>query len=331
MNFEWFIALKHLVKGRRHGFVSLISLISILGVAVGVMALIVVLAVMSGFDRELKSKIVGVQPHLRIEGIGGIRDSTGAARRVKTLGFTDLNSISPYVEGQSIIRSDQNAVGIVVKGVDPHTEPLALFEQKMKVGTLEFTDVNASLNDNKERWIGRAVIGETLARRLKIDVGYVVTLISPALEEESLKRAVKKAKSVAFVVSGIFRVGMNDFDSGLVLVSLGRAQELFQLGERVTGMGLRLGDPNNADALKTPLRREFGASYQVRSWTDLNRTFFAALQVERTVMTILLSLIILVAAFNIVSTLIMIVMEKTRDIGVMRAIGATKSAVRSIF
>ncbi|OGX06733.1 MAG: hypothetical protein A3G87_07605 [Omnitrophica bacterium RIFCSPLOWO2_12_FULL_50_11] len=331
MKFEFFIAMKHVLKGRRHGFVSLISVISVLGVAVGVMALIVVLAVMSGFDRELKTKIVGVQPHIRLEKIGGVGNLDAVIETIKLGGGSEITAIAPYVEGQAIIRSDRNAVGIVLKAIDPEREPLMLFEKHLRRGTLDFTEVDVSIDPAHQKRIGRAVIGSSLAERLRVEVGDVVTIISPAMDEESLKEVVKRARSLPFVVSGIFQLGMSDFDSGLVLVHLTRGQELYRLDDHVTGIGLRLADVGFAEKLKGPLQGLFGTGYVVRSWIDLNRTFFSALQVEKNVMTVLLSLIILVAAFNIVSTLIMTVMEKTKDIGIMRALGATRGAVRRIF
>ena len=329
MKFEYFIATRYLLKGRRHGFVSLIAMISILGVAVGVMALIVVLGVMSGFDQELKSKIVGVQPHVVLEAIGGIENQGEVSNTIKSLNIPEITSIAPYVQGQGIIRSVRSAVGVVVKGINPEQEPMDLFKKHLKFGSLEFNDVTLT-GENKTKSIGRIVVGEELAHRLRIAIGDVVTIISPAFDEDPI-HAIKRAKSASFVVSGIFRLGMNDFDSGLALINLKQARALYQLGNRITGMSVRLNDVDLADQVRSSIQGRFGTGYVVRSWVDLNRTFFRALQVEKTVMTILLSLIILVAAFNIVSTLIMGVMEKTKDIGILRALGTTRGKIRKIF
>lgn len=329
MKFEYFIATRYLLKGRRHGFVSLIAMISILGVAVGVMALIVVLGVMSGFDQELKTKIVGVQPHIVLEAIGGIENQEQVSNMIQSLNIPQITSIAPYIQGQGIIRSARSAIGVVIKGIDPEHEPMDLFKKHLKFGTLEFNDITVTDND-KTKSVGRVVVGEELAHRLRVSVGDVITVISPAFDEDPI-HAIKRAKSASFVVSGIFRLGMNDFDSGLVLVNLKQGRALYQLGNRITGMSIRLNDVDLADRIKTSIQGRFGTSYVVRSWVDLNRTFFRALQVEKTVMTILLSLIILVAAFNIVSTLIMGVMEKTKDIGILRALGATRTRIRKIF
>ncbi len=324
------MAMKHLVKGKRHGFLSLISIISVLGVAVGVMALIVVLAVMSGFDRELKTKIVGIHPHLVVEKIGGIEQEAEIREKINSLNLSQIISIAPFVQGQGLIRTDSAAIGISVKGIDPAREGLDLFASHMQEGTLQFEDVTIPTRGSKTKSISRIVIGEELARDLNVVLGDVVTIIAPALEEDPV-RAVKRAKSTPFVVSGVFRVGMSNFDSNFALIGMPQAQDLYRIGTRASGISLRLQHVEEADRLKEPLHRLLGPGFSIRSWMDLNRTFFSALKVEKTVMTILLSLIILVAAFNIVSTLTMVIMEKTKDIGVLRALGATRGAIRRIF
>jgi lipoprotein-releasing system permease protein len=167
MTFEFFLAAKHLLKGRRRGFVSLITGISVLGVGVGVMALIVVLAVMSGFDRELKRKIVGVQPHIRVEQIGGVANQNKAVETIRSLNDERIETIAPYVEGQAIIRSDQNALGVMIKAIDSEREPLHLIEKHLEAGTLLFDDIEVSTEPEEEEWMGRAVIGAELAKRLK--------------------------------------------------------------------------------------------------------------------------------------------------------------------
>jgi lipoprotein-releasing system permease protein len=330
MNFEIFIALKHLLKGKRQGFVSLISMISVLSVAVGVMALIVVLAVMSGFDRELKSKIVGVQPHLILEGVGGIQNPDEVRKTIQSLNLPDIVSIAAFVQGQGIIRSESAAVGTVVKGIDEQYESVDLFKKQLRQGAFGFEDAQVVDQKDRPKQVGRVLIGEELASRLQVSVGDSVTIISPAFDRNPLL-ALKRVRNSSFIVGGIFRLGMSDFDSSLVLVNLKQGQNLYRLENRVTGMSIRLKDVDRADELKGVIQGRFGTNFVIRSWMDLNRNFFSALKVEKSVMTILLSLIILVAGFNIASTLIMVVMEKTRDIGIMRALGATRGAIRNIF
>lgn len=338
MGFESFIAMKHLRARRQTGFISLITVISVLGVGVGVMALIVVMAVMSGFDRELKSKIVNVQPHLRIEKVGGLDNVDAEIEKIKSHGIQGIKTVSAYIEGQGIVRSSANATGVLVKGMDTEREDMAVYEQHMIFGSLDLSSQQVAtthrkmlfFKETKEESLGGIVIGETLADLLQVRVGDRVDLISPFKDPGNNLLAVR-AESRAFLVKGIFRVGMNDFDTSLALISLPEAQNVYRMGNRVSGISLRFQDVDDAQKWKYFLQSYFTPEYYLRSWYDMNHNFFQALKVEKSVMTILLALIILVAAFNIVSTLIMIVMEKTKDIGILRALGATRASIRRIF
>lgn len=338
MGFESYIAMKHLRARRQTGFISLITVISVLGVGVGVMALIVVLAVMSGFDRELKTKIVNVQPHLRIEKIGGVESPDAEIAKIQGYGIEGLKNISAYIEGQGILRSDINATGVLVKGMDTVREDMGIYERHMIHGSLDLSSQTVTsvrrkrlfFKETSSESLGGIVLGETLADLLQVRVGDRIDLISPFKQSGKNVLAVR-AESRTFVVKGIFRVGMNDFDTALVLISLPEAQTVYRLGGRVSGISLRFDDVDDAHKWKYFLQSYFSPEYYLRSWYDMNHNFFQALKVEKSVMTILLALIILVAAFNIVSTLIMIVMEKTKDIGILRALGATRSSIRRIF
>ncbi len=337
MSFQRFIASKHLLH-RRKGFISLISLISIAGVGIGVMALIVVLAVMSGFDHELKSKIVNVQPHIRIEKIGGMERPSEDMQKILSMRIPGLNSTAGFVEGQAILRSADNATGVIVKGLDSVREDLKIYEKHLVFGAFDFNDSIVKETRRRflffkktvEKRVPGIFIGEVLARQLRVRVGDAVTLIAP-FQDPSLPFSLMHAETRSFVIKGIFRIGMNDFDSALVIVPLAQAQGLYHLNGRVTGISLRFNNVDDSEKWKLRLREIFSLDYSVRSWYDMNHNFFQALKVEKSVMTILLALIILVAAFNIVSTLTMVVMEKTKDIGILRAIGATRAHIRNIF
>ncbi len=338
MGFEGFIAGKHLAHRRRTGFISLISMISVGGVAIGVMALIVVLAVMTGFDRELKNKIVNVQPHLRIEKIGGIGRAQDEIQKIKARHIPGLRNVSSFVEGQAIMRSEDNATGVIVKGVDTDNEDISIYQEHLIGGDLNFEDTVTTAT--KRRFIffkktietrkGSILIGEELARILRARVGDTVTLIAP-YRDPKLPFSLMNSETRSFIVKGVFRIGMNDFDTSLALIQEEKARQLYHLGDRVTGISMRFANVDDAEKWKLALREDFGMDYIVRSWYDMNHNFFQALKVEKSVMTILLALIILVAAFNIISTLTMVVMEKTKDIGILRAIGATRAAIRKIF
>ncbi|MBI4398648.1 MAG: lipoprotein-releasing ABC transporter permease subunit [Candidatus Omnitrophica bacterium] len=327
MRYEYFIALKHLLKRQGSGFVSLISLISVLGVAVGVMALIVVMAVMSGFDRDLKAKIVGVNPHILIQAQGGISNPQVIIDKIRGVRFGELKTASPFVQGQGVIRSKSNAMGVIIKGVDARQDDLSGVRDFIRAGSFSFEGHSASPLGGK---LPGAVIGRELANILEVGVGGKVYLISPFLADADAMLPTQ-AKSLPFEVTGIYQLGMSDMDSSIVLIDMPKAQDLFQLGMMVSGVSLRLKDVEKAEAVKETVSGLLGPAYFVRSWLDLNRNFFSALKVEKNVMAVLLFLIVLVAAFNIVSTLIMIVMEKTRDIGLLRALGATAGSVRMIF
>ncbi len=335
MKLELFVAKRHLTKRSFGGFISMNFFISIAGVALGVMALIVVLSVMSGFDRELKSKIVGVQPHIIVEKVGGLDDVAQTVVEIQSLGVKEIVSASPYVQSQAIIRSDSFATGVIVRGVDGNSDDLDLVRKNMRAGAVDFSNVPMTI----KRWFGReethpigqVLIGDSLAAALSVKVGDIISLVTPEGAKPSELTEVRKTKSDFFKVSGIFRLGMNDFDSSLALISLSQAQSVYHLEDRVSGIGIRVKDVETADKVKDQILEHFDSPYVFQSWIDLNRHFFSALKVEKTVMTILLSLIVLVAAFNIVSSLTMVAMEKTKDIGILRALGSTAGSVRQIF
>lgn len=347
MGYESFIAFKHLTRRRKTGFISLISFISVAGVAVGVMALIVVLAVMSGFDRELKAKFVNVQPHIRIEKVDGIDNLARDLEVIKNAVPSGIKSVAGFVEGQAIIRSYDSATGVVVKGIDAENEDLSIYEDHLLSGDLNFRPYTYHVEkvESKRRFglfkrrtkstveekvLPGVVIGRGLANRLHVRVGEEVHLISPFRDENKIF-SLGSAEVQSFVVRGIFQVGMNEFDSTLALINLPDAQKLYHLENKVTGISMRFLDVDVATVWKEQLRLEFTKDYYIRSWYDLNANYFQALKVEKSVMTILLALIILVATFNIVSTLTMVVMEKTKDVGILRAIGATQASIRRIF
>jgi len=328
MNYKLFIAFKHLAKRRRTGFVSLITLISVSGVAVGVMALIVVMAVMSGFDSEFKSKIVGMNPHLIIQKPGGIENYNELADVIHALD-PQFVSVSPFTQGQVIIRSNTNAIGAIAKGISPERSKrgvLSFASEFIKEGDLSFQDVRL-----EDEMVGSVAIGTGLARVLNVRAGDTVYLISPHFDKKKGGLKSRTAKTLTVQVSGIFELGMNEFDTTLILLNLERSSELFNMKERVGGLSARLQDVDQSELVKQRLIQGLGPAYLVQSWQDLNRSFFSALKVEKAVMRILLALIVTVAAFNIISTLIMVIMEKQKEIGILRALGATRAGVKMIF
>lgn len=328
MKYQIFIALKHLTRRRRSGFISLISVISVTGVALGVMALIVVMAVMSGFDHELRSKIIGMNPHLIIQKVGGISETSSVINKIKEIDPQEIKNVTPYVQGQVLVRSKSNAVGAILRGVSMNEEgidSLSFVEKHLVRG-----DLNLKEYPKGKEPVGSIAVGLSLARMLGVRVGETVEIISPHFTEKKGFTG-KMAKAESFVVEGVFELGMNEFDTTLILANLASVQKLFKMNGRVTGVSAQLKDTDRTEEFKWLIRNKLKAPFFVQTWEDMNRNFFSALKVEKAVMRILLTLIVMVAAFNIISTLIMVVMEKTKEIGILRSLGATKAGVQSIF
>lgn len=341
MAFELFIAHRHLTRRRKTGFISLISFITVSGIAIGVAALIIVLAVMTGFDNELKRKIVSVQPHLRIEKVDPIEDAAADIQKILAHKIPTLKSVARVIEKQAILRSEHGAQGIVVLGIDTQNEDLNFYQNNLMSGTMGFQD--SVYTETKRSWwffkkktqqssVSSIIIGDVLASRLKAQVGDVINLVTPESEKQNpFLPLPMNVKTWPVLVRGIFHVGMIDADAQLVLLNLETAQKFYNMENKAMALDLRFTKVDEAEKWKWVLAGDFSSQYYLRSWYDMNQNFFQALKVEKTLLSILLSLIIVVAALNIISTLIMVSMEKTKDIGILRALGATKAAIRRIF
>ncbi len=307
MNWRFFVAWRYFKTRKKEKFISLISLISILGVAVGVAALIVVLAIMGGFGNELKTRIIGTTPHIFIEREGGIVYPDAFVE--ETLSENkNVKSFSPFIAGQVIIKSGERFSGAVVNGIDEETE-------KYVTNIKQY--VKGQLPDLGETGL---LIGSELARELNLKVGDDASIISAASGEPS-----------GFKVVGIIYTGLYTFDLNNIFISLESAQRVFNIDKFVSGMAVKIVDEFKAGKVKGELARKLGFPYFVRSWMDLNKNLFSALMLEKIAMFTVVTLIVIVACFNIASTLIVRVVEKTRDIGILRAIGATKNDIKAIF
>ena len=306
MKYELWLSLRYLLAKRRERFISIIAVLSIGGVALGVMALLVVLSVMSGFDYDLKEKLVGANSHLTVESASGISDVEAVMRTIAASDHVD--GVAPFVTGQAIVRLPQRAFGVLVRGLDvPREVRVSKLREYLVLGRLPQAD-------------HEAVVGTELARFVGVGPGQRLQLISPA-----------DGRMHELTVSGLFRSGMYEYDAGLVGVTIRRAQMLFGLPEgTVSGVAVRLDALERAEGVKRQLAAQLGP-YEVKTWMELNQTLFDALKLEKLTMSVILTLIVLVAAVNIVSTLIMMVIEKTRDIGILKSLGASNRSVRAIF
>jgi lipoprotein-releasing system permease protein len=331
--FEWALSLRYLKAKRQQIFISLITWISVGGVAVGVMALIVVLAVMSGFEDLLKHKIVGTNAHVVVlqHDSHRLKDYEAVAERVRQA--PHVVAVTPFVYSQVMLSSRVNVMGVVIRGIDPAREQLVTdLAKNIREGGLErLSEEVAHASNVQEEVASRPagiVLGRELAKNLNTFLSDEITVVSPI---GTITPAGMMPKYRRFEVVAIFDSGMFEYDTSLAFVSLPTAQRFFNLGNAVSGLQVKVDDVDRAPQVAQALRRELGFPYWTRDWTEMNRNLFAALRVEKVTMFVILVLIVLVAAFNIVSTLIMMVMEKRRDIAILKAMGATKRAIMKIF
>jgi lipoprotein-releasing system permease protein len=325
MNFEIFVSLRYLLAKRRQTFISLVTFISIAGVAVGVMALIVVLAVMNGFQNELRERILGITSHVVVNSLrGSIEDYRDLMARVES--EPEVVAATPYIYAQVMATSQRGMGGAVVRGLDPETAgQVTNIAKNLKEGRL--ADLAPALDEKTSPYPG-IILGTELAKNLGVHLHDWINILSPAGRLTPMGRA---PKTQVFRVVGIFESGMYEFDNTLAYVGLSVAQQFLGLGDVVSGVEIRVKDIYQADQVSKSLQDKLGHPYWVRDWMQMNRNLFAALKLEKAAMFIILTLIILVAAFNIISSLIMLVMEKTRDIAILKAMGATDGSIRRIF
>ncbi|MGB7650066.1 MAG: lipoprotein-releasing ABC transporter permease subunit [Gallionella sp.] len=316
--YELFIGLRYTRAKRRNHFISFISLISMLGMALGVMALIVVLSVMNGFQKEIRERMLGASPHLEVVADGGrMNDSQSVLTQV--LAYPQVLAAAPYVAGQGMLSFGQSVQGVMVRGIHPELEiGITDLPNKIKAG---------ALSDLKSGEFG-IVLGSDLARALGVRVDEKVMLIAP---QGSITPAGMVPRLKQFRVVGIFEIGMAPYDNSLALIHIGDAQKLFQLGDAVTGISSKLSDIDQAPKIARELQRQLPPDLYANDWTHQNSNYFRAVQMEKKMMFIILSLIVAVAAFNIVSTLVMAVTDKQADIAILRTLGATPASIMKIF
>ncbi len=321
MRFEWYLASRYLSARSSSRFMNLITIIAIGGVCVGVMALIVVVGVMSGLQQELRDRILGTNPHIMVLTYGeGLRLDGWEIPLAEVRLDADVKVAEPFVYSEVLIFQDVNyQQGMALRGVTGESaERLA---GQLVAGSFAFVDTNSGLPG--------IVLGFRLANRLLVFSGDTVSLVSGHGAELTPAGFIPKFKK--FEVVGLFKSGMYEYDNQMGYVSLATAQELLGLGEAVTGLALWVRDPWIADAVAERLEAALAYPYTLRDWKRMNEGLFSALKLEKMAMTLILLLIVLVAAFNIVSTLIMVVTDKTREIGILRSMGMTAKRILRVF
>jgi len=316
--FPVFVGLRYTRAKRRNHFISFISLSSMLGIALGVLALITVLSVMNGFEKELRERILGMASHATISGLDGTLDdwrplAESASRH------PEVRAVAPYVEAQAMLTRGTGVSGVIVRGVLPEEEPaVSDIDTYLQQGSLDALEPGAY----------RLLLGRNVALSLGVGVGDKVTLVAPRV---TVTLAGVLPRLRRFTVAGLFEVGAAQYDSAFVLMHLEDAAKVFQVDGQASGLRLKLADLFTAPRVARELAAELGGSFWVVDWTQHHANFFRALRTEKTVMFIILTLIVAVAAFNIVSALIMVVTDKESDIAILRTLGATPRNIMTIF
>lgn len=329
------IALRYLWSKRSEAFITILTIISIVGVAVGVAVITIVMSIMSGFEHELREKIIGTNSHIVVRKLGGkiddwkvVADELAAVQGVK--------SISPFSYHQALVRADDRSSGILIKGIDPQSYSGRQLENYLEgVGiaeALEAVPYTSNVEGEiKSTQLPALIVGRELTRTLNIFIGQPVSLISPSVTSTPYGLVPRYSR---FAVSAVYRSGLSEYESGLAYMRLDEAQRFFRLGEAISGFEIRVNDidksPLVTKAITDKLQR-IGAGFYAQDWTESNRPLWEAIQLEKKVYFIVLLLIIVMASFSIISTLVMVVLEKRKDIAILRTIGASSSGIADIF
>jgi lipoprotein-releasing system permease protein len=315
---ELFIGLRYLRAKKRNHFISFISSISIFGIALAIILLITVLSVMNGFQQELRDRILVMTSHVTVSAAtGGLRDWQVVSEKLKE--DTEITGSAPYVRGEVMLSHSGNVHAALIRGVSPEHEPaVSAVADKMKDGALV---------DLKPGEFG-IILGHELARSLGAWPGDRITVVSPQL---NVSPAGVMPRLKRFTLVGTFEVGMHEFDSGLALMHIEDAAKLMRMKGEVSGVRLRIDKLFDARRKQYEITQKLGAGYYVSDWTRRHANFFRAVQMEKTVMFVILSLIIAVAAFNIVSTLVMVVTDKESDIAILRTLGLSPTSIMQVF
>ncbi|MBC2715078.1 MAG: lipoprotein-releasing ABC transporter permease subunit [Desulfobacteraceae bacterium] len=324
MSFEYFVGGRYLRSRHKHAFISFITFLSMAGVTVGVMALIIVIAVMSGAESYFTSQILGVESHIIIRRHGGtIADYEGVIHQVES--EAGVQSAAPFVYSQVMLRSSSGISGAVLRGIDPYADgsPIKGYDKESLIEKIrpQVTADSGILSPG-------IILGKELALTIGAAAGETIYLISPKGMMSPIGHMPTMKR---FEVTGIFESGFYEYDASLAFIHLKTAQKLIKIGDSVSGIGVRVDDIYRANEISQMILADLGFPYWTVDWMQMNRNFFSALKLEKKAMFVILTLIIMVAAFNIASTLIMMVMGKTQDIAILKAMGATDRSIWKIF
>jgi len=333
MSYELFVSIRHLSAKKSQKFISLNTWISIAGVGLGVMALIVVIAVMSGFSKDLRDKILGTNSHVVVSNMNRamVENYDDIIKKVRSV--EGVIAAAPFIMNQVMLINGDRVSGVVVRGIDPEKEEaVSDLGKNMVSGTVTHLKTKSSFSGDikvrgKKNRAG-IILGKELSRRLGVGVGDIVSMVSPVSRVTPVG-LIPRMK--LFKVVGVFESGMYEYDANLSFILLKSAQKFFSMKIGVSGIEVRVADIEQAGNIASVIQKELGFPYLVRDWMHMNRNLFSALKLEKIVMFIILILIIFVAAFNIVSTLFMLVMEKAKEIAILKSMGANCSSIMKIY
>lgn len=319
-SYEWLIGTRYLRSGHRRGFLSFITAISVLGLMLGVAVLVVVMSVMNGFEHELRARILSVTSHATLMGLEKTLPDWQRAEE-QALAMPGVRAAAPYIESRAMLANTDNEriTGLQVRGIDPAREA--------RIGGLAGLLTAGRLEDLAPRGF-QIILGETLAAELGVGVGDRLVLIVP---EGSVTPVGIQPQQKRFTVTGLFRSGMYEYDRGLALVNVEDAALLLRFGDGMSGVRLQLEDPLAAPQLVRELATELGGGYYVSDWTRIHPNFFRSIQMTKSMLFVILSMIVAIAAFNIVATLVMVVKEKEPDIAILRTFGAGPANILRVF
>jgi len=322
MSYEFFIGLRYLRAKRKQTFISVNTFISVAGIFLGVAALIIVLAVMNGFETELRDRILGINSHIVLMQYDGrMKDHAGVMKQIESI--DGVVASTPFIYGQAMLKNEGRVTGVVLRGMSIETSA-----DVINLGTMKEGDIRFLSGEENKTGLPGVVIGKELAQNLGLILFDTVEILLP-MGIPTPMGVVPKIKE--FGVVGIFESGSYEYDSTLVFMSLENCKKFLNMKDEVTGIEIKVGDIYGAGTIAKAIEQKLGYPYWARSWMEMNKNLFSALKLEKRVMFIILSLIVLVAAFNIITTLIMTVMEKARDIAILKSMGATARGIMKIF
>ncbi len=332
MPYELFISKRYLSAKRKQVFVSVITFISISGIFLGVAALIIVLAVMNGFEEDLRTKILGIKSHIELttDMAGSMKDYQKV--REKIADVEGVVASTPFIYSQAMIRSSNGVAGVIIRALDTQSAFKVINLGKIREGNIEYLnkipkEISMNYKNNGAPPDG-IVIGKEMARNLGVFLYDTINIISPVSISTPVGMVPRMRK---FIVVGIFESGFYEYDSTLAYLSLQNCQDFLQMGDTVTGIDIKVDDIYKADSIARKIQSKLGFPFWTQNWMQMNKNLFSALKLEKHVMFIILSLIVLVAAFYIIRALIMIVMEKNKDIAILKSMGANSRSIMKIF